>query len=108
MRGDGTITAGLADETLDGMGIDHLGLDGSDRRYLEALLAKFGGGPVGVETLAATLNEERETLEDVIEPFLLYLGFLQRTARGRLGTPAAFRHMELAPPTAYEQPGLFD
>ncbi|MBI5830811.1 MAG: Holliday junction branch migration DNA helicase RuvB [Armatimonadetes bacterium] len=108
VRGDGTITAQLADETLDGMGIDHLGLDGSDRRYLDALLAKFGGGPTGVETLAATLNEERETLEDVIEPFLLYLGFLQRTARGRVATPAAFRHLGIAPPVLGDQPGLFD
>jgi Holliday junction DNA helicase RuvB len=107
VRADGAIDQAIADETLTGMGIDALGLDGNDRRYLEAILSKYDGGPVGVETLSATLNEERETIEDVLEPFLLMLGFLQRTARGRLATPAAWRHLGLQPPLG-GQPALFD
>ena len=93
VRGDGTVDATTADETLGVMGIDQLGLDGSDRRYLELLIDKFGGGPTGVETLSAALNEERETLEDVTEPFLLMIGFIQRTSRGRVVGAAAYQHL---------------
>ncbi len=109
VRGDGTIDAAIADETLTGMGIDRLGLDPLDRRYLETLIDKFDGGPVGVDTLSAALNEERDTLEDVVEPFLLMVGFVQRTSRGRLGTPAAYRHLGRRPLAAPdEQQSLFD
>ncbi len=108
VRGDGHIDASVADQTLQGMGIDELGLDPSDRRYLEALLDKFDGGPVGVDTLAASLNEERDTLEDVVEPFLLMIGFLQRTSRGRCATANAWRHLGRRPPLAAEQGRLFD
>jgi Holliday junction DNA helicase RuvB len=108
VRADGAVDRAIADETLSGMGIDALGLDGNDRRYLDTIIVKFDGGPVGVDTLAAALNEERETIEDVIEPFLLLLGFLQRTARGRVATPAACRHLGLRPKSELDQPPLFD
>ncbi len=104
VRGDGDITGALADEALSTLEIDALGLDPSDRRYLDALCRLFGGGPVGVDTLSATLNEERDTLEDVLEPFLLHCGFLQRTARGRVATPAAFAHLGLPAPTPAPAP----
>ena len=89
----GAITKEVADNALDRMDIDHVGLDTMDRKYLSALCEKFGGGPVGVETLSAALSEERTTLEDVHEPFLLQEGFIQRTPRGRIATELAFRHM---------------
>lgn len=110
VRGDGRIDDAVADQTLRGMGIDELGLDPVDRRYLEALIDKFEGGPVGVDTLAATLNEERDTLEDVVEPFLLMIGFLQRTSRGRCATAGAWRHLGRRPPLTPEalQGRLFD
>ncbi len=93
VRGDGTVNRQTADDTLTGMGIDALGLDALDRRYLETLIDKYEGGPAGVETLGASLNEERDTLEDVVEPFLLSVGFVQRTSRGRVATPSAYRHL---------------
>jgi len=108
VRGDGRIDRAVADQTLSGMGIDQLGLDPSDRRYLEAIIDKFDGGPVGVDTLAASLNEERDTLEDVVEPFLLMIGFLQRTSRGRCATANAWRHLGRRPPLDAEQGRLFD
>ncbi|NUQ01395.1 MAG: Holliday junction branch migration DNA helicase RuvB [Armatimonadetes bacterium] len=98
VRGSGSIDRATADETLTGMGIDPLGLDSLDRRYLESLIDKFDGGPVGIETMAATLNEERDTLEDVVEPFLLSIGFVQRTSRGRLATRPAYMHLGRRPP----------
>ena len=78
--------------------IDPLGLDATDRRLLETVIRKFGGGPVGLDTIAAATNEERDTVEDVYEPFLLQLGFLQRTPRGRMATPLAYAHLDIAPP----------
>lgn len=108
VHGDGTVNARLADETLCGMGIDELGLDSGDRRYLLAIIDRFEGGPVGVDTLAASLNEERGTLEDVVEPFLLMLGFIQRTNRGRCATPSAYRHLKRPAPAPSGQGTLFD
>jgi Holliday junction DNA helicase RuvB len=108
VKADGRVNAAIAAATLAGMGIDALGLDESDRRYLETIAVKFDGGPVGVDTLSAALNEERETIEDVLEPFLLLLGFVQRTARGRVATSAAWRHLGLTPPGLLGQPALFD
>ncbi len=92
---DGRIDRRLADSSLKRMNIDHRGLDTLDRRYLDALCAKFSGGPVGVETLAASLAEEKGTLEDVVEPYLLRQGFIQRTPRGRTATPSAWEHLGL-------------
>jgi len=93
VKGDGVITKAIADASLLMQGVDHLGLDEFDRRMLRTIIEKFEGGPVGAETLAATLQEERDTLEDVHEPFLLMLGFLNRTPRGRCATRGAYEHL---------------
>jgi Holliday junction DNA helicase RuvB len=106
VRADGVITQPVAHDALDALEIDHLGLDMIDRRYLSSIVDKFDGGPVGVETLAATLAEASETLEDVIEPFLLHLGFIARTARGRVATRLAYAHLGVAPKG--QQPGLWE
>ena len=112
VRGDGTIDAGVADTALARLGIDSLGLDDRDRTLLRTLIERFGGGPVGLETLAASVAEESDTVMDVYEPYLLQLGFLHRTPRGRLATPAAWAHLgvELPEGTAAgaAQPSLFD
>src|SRR4029079_867046 len=78
--------------------VDSLGFDQLDRRYLKLIAESFGGGPVGVETIAAALSEPRDAIEEIVEPFLLQQGFVQRTPRGRLLTPQAFRHLGLEPP----------
>jgi len=88
--------------------VDVIGLDLMDRRLLEAVIHKFGGGPVGVENLAAAIGEERDTIEDVIEPFLIQQGYLQRTQRGRIATALAYRHFGLAPQAGPRGPDLFD
>lgn len=88
----------LADKALSALDVDHRGLDSLDHRYLKCIALNFGGGPVGIDTIAASLSEARDALEDIVEPFLLQLGFLNRTPRGRLLTPHAFRHMGLAVP----------
>ena len=106
--GEGSITRILADRALKLLDVDTIGLDQMDRRYLEMLAVNFGGGPVGIETLAAALSEPRDAIEDIIEPFLLQQGFLQRTPRGRLLTARAFRHLGLAEPARdATQIGLF-
>ncbi len=87
--------------------VDMSGLDVMDRKLLRTVLEKFGGGPVGVENLAAAMNEERDTIEDVLEPFLIQQGFLQRTARGRIATALSYRHFGLAPPTPGGPADLF-
>ena len=103
-----TITRAIADSSLKLLDVDNIGLDGMDRRYLDVIALSFGGGPVGVETIAAALSEPRDAIEDIIEPYLIQLGFVQRTPRGRLLTPHAFRHLGLAEPKALtEQFGLF-
>lgn len=93
--GDGVITKELADKALTALEVDHLGLDNIDRRMLRAIIEYYGGGPVGLETLAATINEEAVTLEDVYEPYLMQLGFLTRTPRGRCVTKKAYTHLGL-------------
>jgi Holliday junction DNA helicase RuvB len=113
VHGDGTINAEAAREGLALYGVDELGLDKVDRAVLRALCVSFGGGPVGLSTLAVAVGEEPETVEDVHEPFLLLSGFLVRTGRGRVATPAAWRQLGLDPPTsatkaASEVLGLFD
>jgi Holliday junction DNA helicase RuvB len=107
--GDGRpIDGRLADDALTRLEVDHLGLDSLDRRYLLAIAANYGGGPVGIETLAAALSEQRDTLEETVEPFLLQQGLLQRTPRGRVLTRVAWRHLDLAAPREPpDQAGLF-
>ncbi len=108
VEADGIITREVADAALKLLDVDHLGLDQTDRRYLRALIEKYDGGPAGIETLCATLSEERDTLEDVYEPFLLQQGFLQRTARGRVASRAAYDHLGIAAPARVLQNGLFE
>ena len=98
MKGDGTITKPLADKALAMLDVDLHGLDVMDRKLLEAVIHRFDGGPVGLDNVAAAIGEERDTIEDVIEPFLIQQGFLQRTPRGRVATLAAYRHLGIAPP----------
>jgi Holliday junction DNA helicase RuvB len=92
------VTREIADRSLSLLDVDRIGLDLMDRRYLDMVAINFGGGPVGIETIAAALSEPRDAIEDIIEPYLLQQGFLQRTPRGRLLTPQAFRHLGLAEP----------
>ena len=99
VRADGVITRAVADEALRALEIDYLGLDPIDRRMLGAIIENYGGGPVGLETLAATIGEESVTLEDVYEPYLMQLGFLTRTPRGRCVTRKAYEHLGLSVPT---------
>ncbi|WP_302760122.1 Holliday junction branch migration DNA helicase RuvB [Christensenella hongkongensis] len=105
VRAEGIITREAADEGLKLLEVDGLGLDHSDRLVLDAIITKFGGGPVGLDTLAATTGEESGTIEDVIEPFLLQLGFLQRTPRGRCATEHAYRHMGIPLPQKTDNKG---
>ena len=106
VRADGTIDRPVADAALKMMDVDPSGLDHWDRALLDTILNKFDGGPVGIDNLASAIGEERETIEDVIEPYLIQQGFLQRTTRGRVATARTYRHFGLAPPTAHG-PDLF-
>lgn len=110
VEGDGRITRALADNALTRLGVDHLGLDGADRRYLTLIAENYAGGPVGVETLSAALSESRDALEEVIEPFLLQQGLIQRTPRGRMLAQKAWTHLGMAPPPPLGtvQPTLFE
>jgi holliday junction DNA helicase RuvB len=96
---DGSIDAMIAASSLDRLAVDHAGLDALDRAYLAVICERFDGGPVGIEAVAASLSEERGTLEEVVEPFLLQVGFIARTPRGRVATAAGYQHMGLAPPS---------
>jgi Holliday junction DNA helicase RuvB len=98
MKGSGQITKPLADRALVMLDVDPHGLDVMDRKLLEAVIHRFDGGPVGLDNVAAAIGEERDTIEDVIEPFLIQQGFLQRTPRGRIATLAAYRHLGVTPP----------
>ena len=98
VRAGGVITRSVADQALSALEVDHLGLDAVDRRMLTSIIEHYGGGPVGLETLAATINEESVTLEDVYEPYLMQMGFLTRTPRGRCVTPKAYQHLGLTVP----------
>ena len=100
------VDAKIADEALIRLEVDNIGLDQLDRRYLNMIARNFGGGPVGIETIAAGLSEPRDAIEDIIEPYLIQQGFLQRTPRGRIATLAAFRHLGVTPPST-GAPGLF-
>ncbi len=106
--GDPIVTRKVADKALSLLDVDAIGLDQMDRRYLTTVAVNFGGGPVGIETIAASLSEPRDAIEEIIEPFLLQQGFIQRTPRGRLLTPHAFRHLGMPEPTRETaQFGLF-
>ena len=98
VEGDGRVTREIADRALTRLGVDYLGLDGADRRYLTLIAECYGGGPVGIETLCAALSESRDGLEEVIEPYLLQQGLIQRTPRGRMLTQTAWRHLGIEPP----------
>ncbi len=98
VRGDGRITQALAQRALAMLDVDPLGLDLMDRKLLEAVIHRFDGGPVGLDNVAAAIGEEAGTIEDVIEPYLIQQGYLQRTPRGRMATLAAYRHLGVAPP----------
>jgi Holliday junction DNA helicase RuvB len=97
VRGDGTIDRETARRALDMLDVDHYGLDGMDRKFLLTIIEKFDGGPVGIETLASALGEEKDTLEDVYEPFLVKEGFVDRTPRGRVATTRAYAHFKMQP-----------
>ena len=105
VRAGGRITAEVAQEGLDMLEVDMLGLDRTDRTMLETMIKKFGGGPVGLDTLAAITGEDAATIEDVYEPYLLQLGFIMRTPRGRICTPMAYEHMGMAAPLPAVEPG---
>ena len=106
VEGDGTVTRELADHALTRLGVDDLGLDGADRRYLRLIAENYAGGPVGIETMSAALSESRDALEEVIEPFLLQQGLIQRTPRGRMLAQKGWDHLGMAAPEA--QGALFE
>ncbi|MGH8798473.1 MAG: Holliday junction branch migration DNA helicase RuvB [Caldimonas sp.] len=105
VKADGAITRTVADAALAMLDVDAVGLDVMDRKLLQTVLDKFDGGPVGIDNLAAAIGEERDTIEDVIEPYLIQHGYLQRTPRGRIATLAAYRHLGVMPPKS--SAGLF-
>jgi len=107
VKAAGHITQDVADQALSMLDVDHGGLDVMDRKLLSAVIDKFGGGPVGVDNLAAAIGEARDTIEDVLEPFLIQQGFLQRTPRGRIATAAIYRHLGLASPAPSAQSELW-
>jgi Holliday junction DNA helicase RuvB len=107
VKGNGTITASIAHDALTMLDVDPLGFDVMDRKLLEAVVHRFDGGPVGLDNVAASIGEDRETIEDVIEPYLIQQGYLQRTPRGRMATAAAYRHLGVAAP-ARGPSDLFD
>ena len=107
VRAGGVVTRDVADAALSMLDVDAAGLDVMDRKLLHTVLAKFDGGPVGVDNLAAAISEERDTIEDVLEPYLIQQGFLQRTARGRVATASAYRLFGMAPPTPGAAADLF-
>ncbi len=106
VKGDGRVTLDVATKALDMLGVDKAGLDELDRRFLRAIADFYDGGPVGIETLAATLNEDRGTLEDVVEPYLLRIGLLNRTSKGRCATRRSYEHLGLEIPQSAQR-GLF-
>ena len=98
VEGSGVITDAIADKALQMLEVDHAGLDHTDRRMLDTMIRKFGGGPVGLDTLAAAISESTDTIEDIYEPFLIQLGYINRTPRGRIVTRAGYEHMGIACP----------
>lgn len=107
--GSGTINAKSADEALTRLDVDHTGLDSMDRRYLKTIADKYNGGPVGIETMAAILAEQRDVIEDVVEPYLLQQGLINRTPRGRMLSAAGYAYLGITPPQSnLDQNGLFE
>ncbi len=106
VRGDGRLSPPVVDAALDILQIDRLGLDNLDRAYLTALIEHYDGGPAGIEAIAATMGHERDTLEDVVEPYLLQIGFVIRTPRGRVARPSAYEHLGLAAPKRAQDEAL--
>ena len=100
VKGDGVVTGQVAEEAMDVLQVDPHGFDALDRRLLQTIIEKFDGGPVGIESIAAAIGEERGTIEDVLEPYLIQQGFMMRTARGRVATKNAYLHFGLRPPTS--------
>ena len=107
VKSNGKITASVADDALKMLDVDLLGLDVMDRKLLQAILEKFNGGPVGIDNLAAAIGEERETIEDVLEPYLIQQGYLMRTPRGRVVTQATYLHFGMKPPTQQPNDNLW-
>jgi Holliday junction DNA helicase RuvB len=108
VKGNGRITEDIAHKALAMLDVDPQGFDLMDRKLLEAVIHRFDGGPVGLDNVAASIGEERDTIEDVIEPYLIQQGYLQRTPRGRIATLAAYRHLGVVPPSGRtEGPDLF-
>lgn len=103
INGDGIIDTVTAEKALELLEIDHVGLDPADRRLIETIIANHSGGPVGIDTLAAITGDERATIEDFFEPYLLQIGFLERTPRGRKVTPKAYKHMDIKPPKSQSE-----
>lgn len=108
VKGDGAVDADVAKVALGIFDVDEVGLDRLDQRVLEAIVVQFAGGPVGLTTLATAVGEETDTVEDAVEPFLIQLGMIQRTPRGRVATLSAYRHLGVSPPTTDGPPSLFD
>jgi Holliday junction DNA helicase RuvB len=108
VKGTGEITKAMADAALKMLDVDPVGFDVMDRKLLEAVLFKFNGGPVGLDNLAAAIGEERDTIEDVLEPYLIQQGFLQRTPRGRIATPTAYTHFGITAPRTGASGDLWD
>jgi len=108
VKAQGVVTRVIADAALRMLDVDAMGFDLMDRKLLLAVLEKFGGGPVGLDNLAAAIGEERDTIEDVLEPFLIQQGYLQRTSRGRIATLSAYRHFGLAAPAPGASSELWD
>lgn len=108
VRGNGVITSEISQKALDLLNIDHKGLDNMDRRVLKAIAIKYQGGPVGLKTIAASIREDPDTIMDVVEPYLLQMGFLQRTSQGRMTTRQAYEHLGLEPPEDAVQPRLIN
>ncbi|MDX1437297.1 MAG: Holliday junction branch migration DNA helicase RuvB [Anaerolineales bacterium] len=106
VRGDGVITREISDEALDLLNVDSFGLDDIDRRVLSTIIEKYSGGPVGLNTISASVSEESDTIMDVVEPYLLQLGFIERTSQGRVATPQAYEHLGI-PYDKGSQPRMF-
>ena len=107
VKSDGKVTAVVAHEALNMQGVDEKGLDILDRKVLNTVMEFYDGGPVGIEALAASLNEETDTIVDIVEPFLLKIGFLKRTSRGREATRLAYEHFKKVPPKKEPQKEMF-
>ena len=108
VEAEGVITLEVARHTLERLQIDEVGLDGLDRAVLLTIIDKFSGGPVGIETIAASIGEERDTIEDICEPYLLQEGYIQRTPRGRTATESAYKHLGRKPGESGPQKDLFE